>query len=162
MNNTILGGVQSDLKYYSIRPASNGLAFNIYQYSTLNDKLNQTNGIAQAVNNLTLANQELATGIWFSDRIKLWTEIFETHSNDPNYPQTNTLYTSNEIVIPITVDTMQVQAYHFNSRYGFHNKQNSSVNFTLLDLKNRIIPLGNGIPNVPILTLRYEEAEHGQ
>lgn len=55
---------------------------------------------------------------------------------------------------------MQVQAYHFNSRYGFHNKQNASVSFTLLDLKNRIIKLGNGIPNVPILSLRYEEAEH--
>lgn len=67
MNNTILGGVQSDLKYYSIQPASNGLSFGIYQYTTLNDKLNQMNGVIQAVDTLTLANQELATGIWFSD-----------------------------------------------------------------------------------------------
>lgn len=139
MNNKVLSGVQSDLKYYSIQPSYNGTHFDIYQYNTLNDKLNLIGGTIMNVSNLSLANQELYTGIWFSDRIKLRTEIFESHSNDPNYAQTNTLYTANEVIIPITVDVMQVQAYHFNSRYGFHNKQNASVSFTLLDLKNRII-----------------------
>lgn len=136
MNNRVLGGVQADLKYYTILPAVNGTTFTIVQFNTLTDKLNNTGGTVQNVGSLSLANQELTTGIWFSDRIKLRTEIFESHSNDPIYPQTNTLYTANEVIIPITVDTMQVQAYHFNSRYGFHNKQNATVSFTLLDLKN--------------------------
>lgn len=32
--------------------------------------------------------------------------MFEVHANDPNYPETQTVYTTNEIIIPVSVEPM--------------------------------------------------------
>lgn len=110
-------------------PALDGTSMIIVQYNTFSDKTNNVGGTIMNVSTLSLGNREIATGIWFMDRLKIRTEIFESHSNDPNYAQTNTLYAANEIIIPVTVEPMQMQAYHFNSRYGFHNKNNATITF---------------------------------
>lgn len=115
MNNRVLATALPDTKYYSILAAANGLRYEIVQYNSFSDKTNNVGGTVMNVSALSLGNQEIATGIWFLDRLKIRTEVFESHSNDPIYAQTNTLYAANEIIIPITVEPMQIQAYHFNS-----------------------------------------------
>lgn len=159
MNNWVLAAALPDTKYYSIMPALDGTSMIIVQYNTFSDKTNNVGGTIMNVSTLSLANWEIATGIWFIDRLKIRTEIFESHSNDPNYAQTNTLYAANEIIIPVTVEPMQIQAYHFNARYGFHNKNNATITFWLLDLKNWQLEINTATPfNPPILILWYEEA----
>lgn len=106
MNNRVLSTALPDTKFYSILASLNGLSYEIVQYNNFSDKTNNLGGTVMNVSALSLGNQEIATGIWFLDRIKIRTEVFESHSNDPIYAQTNTLYAANEIIIPITVEPM--------------------------------------------------------
>lgn len=63
--------------------------------------------VMTGVVNLSIANKELYNGVWFMDRIKLRTEAFEVHANDPLYARNGQLSLCNEIIIPITVEPLQ-------------------------------------------------------
>lgn len=57
INNTVLGVAQADTKFYAIGVSSNGLHYEIYQFNSYSDKLNNINGIPQTgVYNLAVAN----------------------------------------------------------------------------------------------------------
>lgn len=108
MNTKLLYVQQSDLKYYSIISGVTGDHYDIVQFSTLSDKLNFVNYTVMNVKNLSVANQDIYTGLFFYDRIKIWSNIFHTHSNTSTSNPVS-LVDSQDVIVPISVEPMAVQ-----------------------------------------------------
>lgn len=67
MNTRLLSGIQGDGKYYGVFTSVNGDHFDIIQYTTLSDKLNNTSGLTMNVSTLSNANKDIYSGLFFYD-----------------------------------------------------------------------------------------------
>lgn len=164
--------VQTFNKYLLTTPAAlfrvvqsyDGLYGQVCKYANSSDRTQDINRIVQNVDSLSVLNQEIVSGIVWTERILLFCDVIK---NGQNIQTGNTNIQQNvsegqNIIIPIqgTPGSHQTFSYYTEMGFEFLNKNSLRIYFTREDFKNLVFPEYLSFYSLPRIQFTFDEEKH--